>query len=114
MPGGYRRGMRILASADAPMADGYVEHLSVPDLSVGSYRIPAGGRRYRAIERLVAQKRLAKTAGVPCIVSKGETLEVEDSLAENVQRVSLHPLDQFRALLERIVRLRETVETFAR
>jgi ParB family chromosome partitioning protein len=63
----------------------------------GIYRIPAGGRRYRALERLVAQKRLAKAAGVPCIVSKGETLEVEDSLAENVQRVSLHPLDQFRA-----------------
>lgn len=63
----------------------------------GMYRIPAGGRRYRALERLVAQKRLAKTAGVPCIVSKGETLEVEDSLAENVQRVSLHPIDQFRA-----------------
>ncbi|MBY5903955.1 ParB/RepB/Spo0J family partition protein [Rhizobium leguminosarum] len=63
----------------------------------GIYRIPAGGRRYRALERLVAQKRLAKTGGVPCIVSKGETLEVEDSLAENVQRVSLHPLDQFRA-----------------
>ncbi|AGS25096.1 ParB/RepB/Spo0J family partition protein [Rhizobium etli] len=63
----------------------------------GIYRIPAGGRRYRALERLVEQKRLAKTAGVPCIVSKGESLEVEDSLAENVQRVSLHPLDQFRA-----------------
>ncbi|MBB3165738.1 ParB family chromosome partitioning protein [Rhizobium laguerreae] len=63
----------------------------------GIYRIPAGGRRYRALERLVAQKRLAKTAGVPCIVSKSETLEVEDSLAENLQRVSLHPLDQFRA-----------------
>jgi ParB family chromosome partitioning protein len=63
----------------------------------GIYRIPAGGRRYRALERLVSQKRLAKTAGVPCIVSSSETLEVEDSLAENVQRVSLHPLDQFRA-----------------
>ena len=63
----------------------------------GIYRIPAGGRRYRALERLVAQKRLSKTAGVPCIVSPGETPEVEDSLAENVQRVSLHPLDQFRA-----------------
>ncbi|WP_331375361.1 ParB/RepB/Spo0J family partition protein [Sinorhizobium chiapasense] len=63
----------------------------------GIYRIPAGGRRYRALERLVAQKRLAKTAGVPCIVSKAETPEVEDSLAENVHRVDLHPLDQFRA-----------------
>jgi len=63
----------------------------------GMYRVPAGGRRFRALERLVSQKRLAKTAGVPCIVSKGGTLEVEDSLAENVQRVDLHPLDQFRA-----------------
>ncbi|ANP90192.1 ParB/RepB/Spo0J family partition protein [Rhizobium leguminosarum] len=63
----------------------------------GIYRIPAGGRRYRALQRLVSQKRLSKTAGVPCIVSRGETPEVEDSLAENVQRVSLHPLDQFRA-----------------
>jgi ParB family chromosome partitioning protein len=63
----------------------------------GIYRIPAGGRRYRALEMLVAQKRLAKTAGVPCIVSTGETSEVEDSLAENAHRVELHPLDQYRA-----------------
>lgn len=63
----------------------------------GIYRIPAGGRRYRALELLVSQKRLSKTAGVPCIVSSGETPEIEDSLAENVQRVDLHPLDQFRA-----------------
>jgi ParB family chromosome partitioning protein len=63
----------------------------------GVYRIPAGGRRYRALEMLVNQKRLAKTAGVPCIVSTGETSEVEDSLAENAHRVELHPLDQYRA-----------------
>lgn len=63
----------------------------------GIYRIPAGGRRYRALERLVSQKRMAKTTGVPCIISSGQTPEVEDSLAENIQRVSLHPLDQFRA-----------------
>ncbi|WP_413990718.1 ParB/RepB/Spo0J family partition protein [Labrys okinawensis] len=63
----------------------------------GFYRVPAGGRRYRALERLVSQKRLAKTAGVPCIVSQAATPEVEDSLAENVHRVDLHPLDQFRA-----------------
>lgn len=63
----------------------------------GIYRIPAGGRRYRALELLVSQKKLSKTAAVPCIVSKGETPEVEDSLAENVHRLQLHPLDQFRA-----------------
>ncbi len=44
------------------------------------------------------QKRLAKTAPVPCIIREGGIAE-EDSLAENVQRAPLHPLDQFRAFL---------------
>jgi ParB family chromosome partitioning protein len=35
---------------------------------------------------------------VPCVVRDGGIAE-EDSLAENVQRVALHPLDQFRAFL---------------
>jgi ParB family chromosome partitioning protein len=46
----------------------------------------------------VKQKRLARTAPVPCIVRTGGIAE-EDSLAENVQRAPLHPLDQFRAFL---------------
>ncbi len=62
----------------------------------GTFEIPAGGRRFRALELLVKQKRLAKTAPVPCVVREGGIAE-EDSLAENVQRVALHPLDQFRA-----------------
>jgi ParB family chromosome partitioning protein len=62
------------------------------------YEIPAGGRRYRALELLVKQKRLAKTAPVPCVIREGGIAE-EDSLAENVQRAPLHPLDQFRASL---------------
>src|SRR6202042_1027355 len=60
------------------------------------FEIPAGGRRFRALELLVKQKRLAKTAPVPCVVREGGIAE-EDSLAENIQRVALHPLDQFRA-----------------
>ena len=62
----------------------------------GTYEVPAGGRRYRALELLVKQKRMAKTQPVPCVVRDGGIPE-EDSLAENVQRVALHPLDQFRA-----------------
>ncbi|MHB8884412.1 MAG: ParB/RepB/Spo0J family partition protein [Methylovirgula sp.] len=62
----------------------------------GMFEIPAGGRRFRALELLVKQKRLAKTAPVPCVLREGGIAE-EDSLAENVQRVALHPLDQFRA-----------------
>ncbi|MBN9262642.1 MAG: ParB N-terminal domain-containing protein, partial [Hyphomicrobium sp.] len=67
----------------------------------GIYRIPAGGRRYRALQLLVRQKRLSKTAPIPCIVRAANTdiSAEEDSLAENVQRAPLHPLDQFRAFL---------------
>ena len=64
----------------------------------GMYEIPAGGRRYRALELLVKQKRLAKTAPIPCVI-RTDGIAEEDSLAENVQRAPLHPLDQFRAFL---------------
>ena len=67
-------------------------------VETGMFEIPAGGRRYRALELLVKQKRLAKTAPVPCVVRESGIAE-EDSLAENVQRAPLHPLDQFRAFL---------------
>ncbi|MBB6219657.1 ParB/RepB/Spo0J family partition protein [Rhizobium leguminosarum] len=64
----------------------------------GTYEVPAGGRRYRALELLVKQKRMAKDEPIPCVVKRGDETSVEeDSLAENVQRVGLHPLDQFRA-----------------
>lgn len=65
----------------------------------GTYEVPAGGRRFRALELLVKQKKLAKTAPVPCVVREAGSaiLAEDDSLAENVQRVALHPLDQFRA-----------------
>ena len=65
----------------------------------GLFEVPAGGRRYRALQLLVKQKQLAKNAPVPCVVRDPSTaiLAEDDSLAENVQRVPLHPLDQFRA-----------------
>ena len=62
----------------------------------GFYEVPAGGRRYRALERLVKAKRLDKAVPVPCIIRDTGIAE-EDSLAENTQREALHPVDQFRA-----------------
>src|ERR1700726_4193847 len=62
----------------------------------GMFEVPAGGRRYRALELLVKQKRMAKTEPVPCVVRDSGIAE-DDSLAENDERVGLHPLDQFRA-----------------
>jgi ParB family chromosome partitioning protein len=54
----------------------------------GMFEIPAGGRRYRALELLVKQKRLARNAPVPCVVREGGFAE-EDSLAENIQRAPI-------------------------
>jgi ParB family chromosome partitioning protein len=62
----------------------------------GMFEVPSGGRRFRALELLVKQKRLARAAPIPCII-RTEGIAEEDSLAENVQRAPLHPLDQFRA-----------------
>lgn len=69
-------------------------------VETGRFEIPAGGRRYRALEMLVKQKRLAKDASVPCIVQiAGNRIAAEeDSYAENNFREALHPLDQFRAM----------------
>src|SRR4030081_123365 len=61
----------------------------------GMFEVPAGGRRYRALELLVKQKRMAKTQPVPCVIRDGGIAE-DDSLAENDERVGLHPLEQFR------------------
>ncbi len=73
--------------------------LDAEGAETGMFEVPAGGRRYRALQHLVKQKRLAKTAPVPCVVrDPGVDISAEeDSLAENVQRAPLHPLDQFRA-----------------
>jgi ParB family chromosome partitioning protein len=70
--------------------------LDAEGAETGMFEVPAGGRRFRALELLVKQKRMSKTKAVPCVVRK-DGLAEEDSLAENVQRAALHPLDQFRA-----------------
>jgi ParB family chromosome partitioning protein len=62
----------------------------------GMFEVPAGGRRFRALELLVKQKRMAKTQPVPCVI-RTEGLAEEDSIVENMQREALHPLDQFRS-----------------
>lgn len=76
--------------------------LDADGAETGMFEVPAGGRRYQALAILVKQKRLAKTAPVPCVVRDPSTpiLAEDDSLAENTQRVPLHPLDQFRAFFD--------------
>ena len=70
--------------------------LDAEGAETGVFAVPVGGRRFRALELLVKQKRMSRTQPVPCVVRTGGLAE-EDSLAENLQREPLHPLDQFRA-----------------
>ena len=73
--------------------------LDAEGVETGMFKIPAGGRRFQALSLLVKQKRLAKPAPIHCIVrdATSEILAEDDSLAENMQRVALHPLALFRA-----------------
>lgn len=99
-----KAGVSVEELAEDIARRGLLQSLSVrpvvdeAGVETGMFEIPAGGRRYRALELLVKQKRFAKTALVPCVVRDSGIAE-EDSLAENVQRAPLHPLDQFRAFL---------------
>ena len=77
---------------------GLLQSLSVRALDSNGqlYGVLAGGRRWRALQLLVKQKRLDKDAPIPCIILTGCVIEAA-SLAENVDREALHPIDQFKA-----------------
>ena len=102
-----KAGVSVEELAEDIARRGLLQSLSVrPVLAhdgteTGKFEVPAGGRRFQALSLLVKQKRLAKTTPIPCIVrDAGSAILVEDdSLAENMQRVALHPLDQFRAFV---------------
>lgn len=103
------RRVKAGVSIDALAADiarrGLLQSLTVRAVrdesgnETGKFEVPAGGRRFRALQQLVRAKRLARTAPVPCIVREDDEISAEeDSLAENTHREALHPLDQFRAM----------------
>ena len=48
----------------------------------GMFEVPAGGRRYRALELLVKQKRMAKTQPVPCVVRDGGIAEDDKTILD--------------------------------
>ena len=102
-----KAGVSIDELAESIARRGLIQSLHVRPVldaegkETGMFEVPAGGRRYRALELLAKQKRLAKTAPVPCVIGDAASgiLTDEVSLAENIDRAPLHPLDQFRAFL---------------
>lgn len=115
-----KNGVTINDLADDIERRGLLQGLNVrPQLDeagaeTGLFEIPAGGRRYRALEVLVKRKRFARTALVPCVVKAANdpVLAEEDSLAENSEREPLHPLDEFRGM-QRLAERGEAEEAIA-
>ena len=100
-----KAGVSIEEMAESITRRGLIQSLHVRPVldgngaETGMFEVPAGGRRFRALELLVKQKRLARNSPVPCVIgdANSDILIDEVSLVENMDRAPLHPLDQFRA-----------------
>jgi ParB/RepB/Spo0J family partition protein len=78
------------------LAHGLLQGLSVVEVGSGKYQVSAGGRRLAALKLLLKRKAITGDFEVPCQVVPADMAE-EASLAENVQRVAMHPLDEVEA-----------------
>lgn len=98
-------------------AEGVLQNLSVyedPRSESGAktcFAVVAGGRRWRALGRLVEQGRITSEYPVPCmIVSYDRAVEI--SAAENSGRVPMHPADEFDAF-KTLIDAGQTIEDVA-
>jgi ParB family chromosome partitioning protein len=83
------------------LSQGLLQNLTVyPETdehgTVARYAVVAGGRRWRALQRLLDQGQITADYPVLCHVIAYERA-VELSLAENSGRAEMHPADQFEA-----------------
>lgn len=100
-----KQGVSIDTLAESIARRGLLQNLNVRPVldgagaETGMFKVPAGGRRFRALEQLVRAKRLTKTFPIPCNVREADSAisEEEDSLSENTDREDLDPIDQYRA-----------------
>lgn len=92
----------IAALAELINAEGVLQNLSVYECRQENgeaqmrYAVIAGGRRWRALQRLLDEGRIASEYPVPCIVVSYERA-VQISLTENSGREPMHPADEFEA-----------------
>ena len=81
------------------LGHGLIHNLNVRPLagSATTYEVVGGRRRLRALEQLVKAKALDKDHLVPCRVLSDDAADEEISLAENVCRSAMHPVDEYEA-----------------
>lgn len=91
----------VQALAESIRTRGLLQSLSVRPVvadgkETGQFAVQAGGRRLRALIALMQRGELNDASAVPCIIKRRGSV-ADDSLAENSDRIDLHPLDEFRA-----------------
>jgi ParB family chromosome partitioning protein len=97
---GGDNGIEQLAELIA--AEGILQNLDVYECESGegkkktTHAVVAGGRRWRAVQLLIRQKRIRPDFAVPCLIVSYERA-VQISLAENSGREPMHPADEFEA-----------------
>jgi ParB family chromosome partitioning protein len=102
---GGDNGIEQLAELIA--AEGVLQNLDVHECEIGegkkktTHAVVAGGRRWRALQLLIRQKRIKPDFAVPCLIVSYERA-VQISLAENSGREPMHPADEFEAFRQLI------------
>lgn len=102
---GGDNGIEQLAELIA--AEGVLQNLDVYECESGegkkktTHAVVAGGRRWRALQLLIRQKRIKPDFAVPCLIVSYERA-VQISLAENSGREPMHPADEFEAFRQLI------------
>lgn len=86
----------VAALAASIQSHGLLQNLSVAPGEDGKFSVVAGGRRLAALKMLAKSGAIAKDFPVPCIVLATDTAS-EASLAENVHRVAMDPIDEAEA-----------------
>lgn len=95
----------IESLADSIHSKGLLQNLVVSEAPGGRgiYEVDAGGRRYRALQLLVARRHIPRNFPVPVLIVPRDDA-TEASLAENLQKVAMNPADEvvaFAAILDR-------------
>ncbi|MHB8816225.1 MAG: ParB/RepB/Spo0J family partition protein [Steroidobacteraceae bacterium] len=92
----------IAALAELINSEGLLQNLSTYECAQregeaeARYAVIAGGRRWRALRRLLDQGRITSEYPVPCAIVSYERA-VQISLTENSGREAMHPADEFEA-----------------
>lgn len=103
--------------ADLIEAEGVLQTLDVYECESGegkkkaTHAVVAGGRRWRALQLLIRQKRIRPDYAVPCLIVSYDRA-VQISLAENSGREPMHPADEFDAFRQ-LVDAGQSVEDVA-